>query len=209
MALKKSDLRAILKNEDSTNEEKLSEILNMLHEEVDLVKDDRDNVQSKLDEAEKEIKSLKEASNVNADEWKEKYEKEHKDFEDYKTAQVEKANKEAQTKAFEGVLKEAGISDKMQKLIINTKEAEKVISGIQLGEDGKVIEADVLLNNIKSEYADYIAIEQTAGAKTITPPANNGTRLTKEQIYETDEHGRYKLSTEERQKALIKLSKGE
>ena len=56
---------------------------------------------------------------------------------------------------------------------------------------------------VREEWAEYVTTTTTTGAKTSTPPANNGgAKLTKAEIYEKDEHGRYKLSTAERQKAL-------
>ena len=55
----------------------------------------------------------------------------------------------------------------------------------------------------KEEWAEYVTTTTTTGAKTSTPPANSGgAKLTKAEIYARDEHGRYKLSTAERQKAL-------
>lgn len=209
MALKKSELRAILKNEDSTHEEKLSEILNMLHEEVDTVKDSRDSLQADLDEAKEKIKNLEETSKNTDSEWKEKYEKEHADFETYKTEQTEKATKDAQKQAYVEMLKEAGISEKMISLIVNTKESDAIMSGIKFDENGAVVKDDELAKKVKEDYKDFIVTSSTEGAKTSTPPNNDGATLTKEQIYATDEKGRYKLSTEERQKALIELSKGE
>ena len=56
---------------------------------------------------------------------------------------------------------------------------------------------------MREEWAEYVTTTTTTGAKTSTPPANNGgAKLTKAEIYARDEHGRYKLSTAERQKAL-------
>lgn len=209
MALKKSDIRAILKNEDSTSEEKLSEILNILHEEVDSVKDERDSIKGELEDAKAEIKDLKASADNTADEWKEKYEKEHTDFEAYKTEQSVRETRSSQEKAFINALKEAGVSEKMIERICDTKKADAVINGIEFDENGAIKGAKELSKLIATDYADCITQSNTQGAHTTTPPANTSTVLTKEQIYETDERGRYKLSTEERQKALIKLNKGE
>lgn len=209
MALKKSDIRAILKNEDSTSEEKLSEILNILHEEVDSVKDERDSIKEELNEAKAEINDLKASADNTADEWKEKYEQEHTDFEAYKSEQSKKVTRDAQEKAFVKALKEAGISEKMIERIVDTKKADAVINGIAFDDKGNVQGAEELSRLIATDYADCITQREINGAHTTTPPSNTSTVLTKEQIYETDEKGRYKLSTEQRQQALIKLNKGE
>ena len=45
MSLKKSDIRAVLKNENATDEEKIGEILDLLHGEADTLKAQIDEVQ--------------------------------------------------------------------------------------------------------------------------------------------------------------------
>ena len=195
MALKKSDLRAILKNEDSTNEEKLSEILNMLHEEVDTVKDERDSIKGELDEAKAEITQLKDSADTTADEWKTKYEKINTEFEAYKNEQTVKATREAQEKAFMEALKEAGISEKMLSVIADTKKADGIISTISFDKDGKLEKATELSKQIREDYADYISKSNTEGTHTVTPPANAGSTLTKEEIFAIKD-------TSERQKAI-------
>jgi hypothetical protein len=57
---------------------------------------------------------------------------------------------------------------------------------------------------VKTEWADFVETTSTQGADTATPPTNNGgTKMTKADIYKKDDKGRYVLSTEERQKALV------
>ena len=74
---------------------------------------------------------------------------------------------------------------------------------IELDADGKLKGASDHIKAVREEWAEYVTTTTTTGAKTSTPPANNGgTKLTKAEIYAKDEHGRYKLSTAERQKAL-------
>ena len=74
---------------------------------------------------------------------------------------------------------------------------------IELDSDGKVKGANDHIKAVREEWAEYVTTTTTTGAKTSTPPVNNGgAKLTKAEIYAKDEHGRYKLSTAERQKAL-------
>ena len=74
---------------------------------------------------------------------------------------------------------------------------------IELDEDGKLKGANDHIKAVREEWAEYVTTTTTTGAKTSTPPVNNGgAKLTKAEIYAKDEHGRYKLSTAERQKAL-------
>ena len=73
----------------------------------------------------------------------------------------------------------------------------------ELDENGKLKGANDHIKAVREEWAEYVTTTTTTGAKTSTPPANTGgAKLTKAEIYAKDEHGRYKLSTAERQKAL-------
>ena len=70
------------------------------------------------------------------------------------------------------------------------------ISGFEMGDDGKFKDSDKILENIKSEWADFIATKETHGADTATPPANNGGgKLSKADIMKIKD-------TSERQKAI-------
>ena len=74
---------------------------------------------------------------------------------------------------------------------------------IELDADGKLKGANDHIKAVREEWAEYVTTTTTTGAKTSTPPVNTGgAKLTKAEIYAKDEHGRYKLSTAERQKAL-------
>lgn len=78
------------------------------------------------------------------------------------------------------------------------------IDGIELDKDGKIKDADKRTETIKTEWADFIENTVVKGANTATPPTNNGgTKMSKADIYKKDDRGRYILSSEERQKALI------
>ena len=48
------------------------------------------------------------------------------------------------------------------------------IDGIELGEDGKVKDAETLTNSVKSEWSDFIVTEHVTGAQTSNPPEVNG-----------------------------------
>ena len=84
MALKKSDFREIIKNQNATDEEKISEILELAHAEVDAIKTERDTLKTQLAEAQK-------GNSDKENEWKTKYESEHDAFEKYKSDQAQAA----------------------------------------------------------------------------------------------------------------------
>ena len=121
------------------------------------------------------------------------------DFDKYKAEVAEKETKAAKEAAYRAILKDANLSEKGIEKAIKYAEWDK----IELGEDGKLKGANDHIKAAREEWAEYVTTTTTTGAKTSTPPVNTGgAKLTKAEIYAKDEHGRYKLSTAERQKAL-------
>ena len=155
-------------------EEKIDQIIEAHTETLDAVKADRDSYKEdaqKLTAVQKELDALK--AN-NGDDYKEKYEKERKAFEDFKNEQTAKETKAAKSKAYRELLKEAGVSDKRFDGIIKLTD----LDGIELDADGKIKDADKHAETIKTEWADFIVSSRTTGTKTQNPPANNGGKTT-------------------------------
>ena len=185
-------------------EDKIDEIIDAHREVTDALKEDRDKYKAdadKLADAQKEIEGLKKASE-GTDSYKERYEKEHKDFEDYKASIKAEQTKVAKADAYKDLLKEAKVSSDWIDDIVKFTEMDD----IQLDDDGKIVDADKRMDGIKEKYAKYIVSESRRGANTENPPTNTGGKMTKADIYKKDDHGRYILSTAERQKALIEMS---
>ena len=121
------------------------------------------------------------------------------EFDNYKADVQAKEAKAAKEAAYRAILKDANLSEKGIEKAVKYADWDK----INLGEDGKLKGANDHIKAAREEWAEYVITTTTTGAKTSTPPANTGgTKLTKAEIYARDEHGRYKLSTAERQKAL-------
>ena len=182
-------------------EEKIDEIIEAHREVTDALKEDRDKYKAdagKLADTQKELENLKKVTE-GADSYKERYEKEHKDFEDYKANIKAEQTKAAKADAFKVLLKEAKVSDDWIEDIVKFTE----VNDIQLDDDGKIVDADKRIEDIKSKYSKYIVTESTRGANTENPPTNvGGNKMTKAEIFKKDEHGRYVLSAQERQKAI-------
>ena len=180
-------------------EEKIDQIIEAHSETVDSLKADRDSYKEdaeKLKDVQKELDELKAKGD---DGWKEKHDRLKDEFDKYKTDVQAKETKAAKEAAYRAVLKDANLSEKGIEKAIKYAEWDK----IELGEDGKLKGANDHIKAAREEWAEYVTTTTTTGAKTSTPPANNGgSKLTKAEIYARDEHGRYKLSTAERQKAL-------
>lgn len=167
--------------------EKVDLIIEAHTETFDEIKKERDALKeeaAKLPKLEEELQKTKDENTALRDneDWKAKYEKEHEDFEGYKTEQQNKATRQAQETAFTDALKAAGVSEKMVAMIIDTKKADAAISAIAFDKDGKAKGIEELKKQISEDYADYIGTASTHGANTINPPANSGSGKTKEEI---------------------------
>lgn len=149
-------------------EEKIDQIIEAHMETVDGLKEDVNKYKGdaeKLPHVQKELDDLKAAGDGG---YKEKYEKEHKAFEDFKTAQTEKETKQAKEKAYTDFLKTVGVSEKRIPAILKVTD----LNSVELDGD-KVKDADKLTESVKTEWADFIESSSTSGANTQTPPANN------------------------------------
>lgn len=202
MALTKAQVREILSAAGVTSEHMSDAVdkiidghltsVNALREDVAKYKADAE----KLPTIQKELDDMKANSN---DDWKEKHDRLKDEFDKYKTDVQAKETKAAKEAAYRAILKDANLSEKGIEKAVKYAEWDK----IELGADGKLKGANDHIKAAREEWAEYVTTTTTTGAKTSTPPVNNGgAKLTKAEIYAKDEHGRYKLSTAERQKAL-------
>lgn len=150
----------------------------------------------KLSDVQKELDELKAKGD---DGWKERYDNLKGEFDKYKTDVQEKETHDKKVEAYRAILQEANLSEKGIEKAVKYADWDK----IELDSDGKLKGANDHIKAVREEWAEYVTTTTTTGAKTSTPPVNNGSaKLTKAEIYAKDEHGRYKLSTAERQKAL-------
>lgn len=204
MALTRKMLKAM-----GIEDEKIDQIIEAHTDVTDSLKADRDKYKAdaeKLADVQKKYESLKqEADSREDDPYKEKYAKEHKAFEEFKASVKAEQTKASKTKAYKDLLKKAGVSDKRIDSILKVTALDE----ISLDDDGSIKDADKVVDSIKSEWADFIVSESTKGAGTENPPKNvSGNKLTLQDIYKKDEHGRYVMDTAERQKALVDMSAG-
>ena len=161
-------------------EEKIDQIIEAHSETVDSLKADRDNYKEdaeKLKDVQKELDDLKAKGD---DGWKEKHDRLKDEFDKYKTDVQAKETKAAKEAAYRAILKDANLSEKGIEKAVKYAEWDK----IELGEDGKLKGANDHIKAVREEWAEYVTTTTTTGAKTSTPPANNGTGTgkTKEEI---------------------------
>lgn len=196
MALTRKSLKAM-----GLTDEQVDSIVEMHTETVDGLKDKLKTAEEKatqLDGVQKELDALKAKG---GDDYKAKYEAEKKAFADYKADQTAKETKAAKESAVRAYFEGKNITG--GNLNIAMRGAKDEINGLELDADGKIKDTSALDALVGGEYAALVVTTQTRGANTATPPAGNGgSKLTRADIYKKDDHGRYVMSTAERQKAL-------
>lgn len=203
MALTRKMLKAM-----GIEDEKIDEIVDAHAETVDALKKERNKYKEdadKLADIQKKYDDLKKVVDSQEDDpYKEKYDKEHKAFEEYKAGVESERTKANKTKAYKELLKKAGVSDKRIDSVLRVT----AVDDFELDDDGNIKDADNVVKDIQAEWAEFIEVRDQRGAGTENPPRNTGgsNKLTKADIYKKDDHGRYVLSTSERQKALIEMS---
>lgn len=175
MALTRKFLSAL-----GIEEAKIDEIISAHADTVNALKEQRDGYKAdadKLPAVQQALDDLK-ASQNGEDPYKEKYEKKVREFDEYKKGVEEKELKRSKSTAYKQVLKELKASHIDSILKASQSELDK----IEIDENGKIKDVDKLKESIKKEWADFIVAEGQQGANTATPPANEGSKLSKEDI---------------------------
>ena len=153
--------------------DKIDSIIDAHTETVDALKKQRDAFKvdaDKITELQKQLDDAKaNASGDNA--YKEKYENEHKAFEDFKADIEAKKTHDAKETAARAYLKEKGIGDKSLGLALKALGAG--IDELEL--DGEAIKDSKTLDEaLEGDLKQLITTTSTQGADTATPPANEG-----------------------------------
>lgn len=198
-------------------DEKIDEIITAHSETVDALKEQRDQYKAdaeKLPSVQRELQSLKDAESQNGGSaWEVKYnvmkeekEKVEKEYKAFKTETEAAQTKAAKDKAYRAMLKEIGVSEKRIDAVMKVTD----LDAIELDEQGAIKDVDKAKENAQAEWSDFIQTETTKGAAVTTPPTNTGSgKMSMQEIYKRDEHGRYVMSAEQRQKAIAEnLQKG-
>lgn len=177
MALTRNFLKAL-----GLNEEQINSIVEAHTETISGIKDELKTAKAKAEkfsEVEKELNDLKTA-NAGAEDYKTKYEREHKDFENYKSEITAKETKAAKETAVKAYFESKGITGK--NLAIAMRGCKSELDGIELDGD-KIKDKTSLDELIKGDFSGLVATTKIKGVDTANPPTNTGGRMTKEQIF--------------------------
>ena len=183
--------------------EKIEQIIEAHAETVAALKDEADRNKAdagELAEAKKQLKALQDATKGKD------YDALKKEYDEYKADVEKKEAQAAKEKAYRAALKDANL---------NEKGIEKAVkyadwNGIELDDDGSLKDAKKHIKEVREEWAEYVTTQGQKGADTPKPPTGGGgAKLSREDIYKTDDKGRFVMDTQARQKALAKLIEDE
>jgi hypothetical protein len=170
MALKRSELRKIVKDADMTDEEKLTAVMDLLHSEVDDLKEEQDDLKEQLKKAQDDLKDAQKNGGGDDSEWKKKYESERDAFKKFKDDQTAKDSRAAKEAAYKKLLEESKVSAKTIDNVLKVTNFEE----IELDNKGQIKDAAEVKKKIESDWSGFIESTQTKGANVKNPPANDG-----------------------------------
>lgn len=171
MAVTRKYLKSIGLNDDQIEGviEEHTSTLDAVKRELEAAKADA----LKLKDVQKELDDLK-----NGEDYKAKYDAEKAAHDKTKSEYAAKETAAKVKEAYRAMLKEAGVAEKYLATVLKATD----LSSVKLDKDGKIEGADKLTESAKTEWADFISVTKTEGAKVDTPPKNNGGKMTKDQI---------------------------
>lgn len=145
-------------------------VTDALKEQVNQYKKDAEGYQT----AKKELEDLK----AGGDDWKERYEAEHKAFEDFKKETEATAERAKVQEAYKALLKAQNVSEKRIDKILKLTDFD----ALKLTKEGRIANEEKVAEDIRNEWSDFIVSQSDRGTDVDTPPAAGGKSMTKEQI---------------------------
>lgn len=187
MALTRKMLEAL-----NVEEKAIEQIIEAHAETVNGLKDKLNDLKEKADkyeEAQKELDSLQKGD------YKAKYEKEHKEYEEFKKSVSEKETKTAKEAAVKAYFESKNITGKNLEIALRGSRDET--DAIELV-DGKIKDTKALDALVSGTFAGLVISQQKQGASPVTPPGGGQpASMTKADIMNIKD-------TTERQRALAK-----
>ena len=189
MAFGRTWLKNILQEEDKSVEEKVAEIMKEHVSVTDSLKEERDGYKEQAGKAADLQKQLEDLQS--GDNFKEKYEKEHEAFENFKKQTASDAEAAKVKAAYRKLLAGEGIGEKRLDSILKVTDFSKM----KRDKDGNLEKADELKKAINDEWSDFKTTVTERGATVEKPPQTGKTKMTKEEIFAIKD-------TTQRQKAI-------
>lgn len=152
----------------------IDQIIEAHAETVDALKNERDGYKATAEQVDTLTAELKkaQADNSGNENYKDLYESEREAFATYRSEIEADRSKAQRENLYRELLRMNGIDPKRHDAILRVTD----LAGLELDENGSLVNADKLSETIKSDWADFVVSTMTQGAKPDTPPATNGGR---------------------------------
>lgn len=172
-------------------QEKIDQIIESHADTVNGLKEKASELQKQAERVpslEKQIEELKAAQPT--EDWEEKYKELKAEYEDFRQKVDDERATQEKSRLYRAMLREAGVDEKRFDSIMKLTD----LSEIKV-EDGKIEDAESVKKSIADEWGDFIVQKSTHGAPVDDPPANAGSKMSKDEIMSIKD-------TSERQRAI-------
>lgn len=169
MALTKAQVREILSAAGVTAENvamAVDKIMDGHLASIEALREERDGYKAdaeKLPEVQKELDDLKAKGDPD---WQEKFDNEHRAFEDYKKQVADEKVAAEKSALYRALLRDSKVEEKRIDSIMKVTDLSKLTV-----KDGKLDDVEGLKEAIKTEWGGFIVAESSKGAKVDNPPA--------------------------------------
>lgn len=187
------------------DEDKIELIVNAHAEAIDGINAELKTAKAdaaRLKEVQKELDSLKEASEK--DPFKVKYEAMKEEYENFKKGVEDEKVKAGKADAYRAMLKKIGVAEKRIEAVLKVTD----LDGLELDEKGILKKADELEKAAREEWSDFIVKKQESGKDTETPPGNNGGKgaMTRDEIMRITDRAERRKAMAEHPEAFSQLA---
>ena len=158
-------LESILENEDLTAKEKAQQIMDGHLSVTDGLKDERDSFKAEAEKAADLQKQLDDHL-ASGEDYRQKYDEEHKAFEDFKSRIASEAEAAKVRSAYKKLLAGEGISEKRLDSILKVTD----FSRMKLDKSGNLEGMEDLKKAINEEWGEFKTTVTETGAKVENPP---------------------------------------
>lgn len=156
-------------------EEQRDQIMEAHQDTLREIREERDRLRdqaAKVPDLQRQLQEAQEAAKASdGDEWRKKFEAEHRALEDYRRKVEAEEQERSKAKAYRSLL--------VDKANVDPKRVDRImrlidLSKVDLDDDGAVKDADEVARAAAEEWADFVVTKRTEGSDPENPPAGNG-----------------------------------
>lgn len=156
-------------------EEQRDQIMEAHQDTLREIREERDRLRdqaAKVPDLQRQLQEAQEAAKASdGDEWRKKFEAEHRALEDYRAEVAAKDQERAKSRAYRDLL--------VSKAKVDPRRVDRImrlidLSKVELDDKGAVKDADAVAKAAAEEWADYVVTKRVEGSDPENPPAGGG-----------------------------------